>query len=117
MKLAVIGSRTFHNQNLVNEILDLLCVRQHISITLIISGGAQGVDTLAEEYARTRSIPLMVIKPNYSQYGRSAPIIRNGQIVDQSDYVIAFWDGQSPGTRNTIERATNAGKLVQTVRI
>lgn len=115
MKVAVVGSRSFHNQGLVNQALDL--IQQQILITLIVSGGAQGVDTLAEEYAKLRNIPTQIIRPDYASYGRSAPIVRNGAIVDKADFVIAFWNGQSPGTKNSIERATKAGKPLHVVHI
>lgn len=41
--------------------------------------------------------------PEYSRYGRGAPLKRNFQIIGYSDLVIAFWDGQSKGTKNVIE--------------
>lgn len=97
MKVAVIGSRGIKNADLKRYIPP--------DTTLIISGGAVGVDTLAEKYADERGIEKMIIYPNYELYGRSAPLIRNKLIVDNADLVIAFWDGESRGTEYTISYA------------
>ncbi len=101
MKVAIIGSRNLK----VN--LDI-----HIpkDATLIISGGANGIDRLAEEYADKHRISKLIIKPEYDKYGKTAPLVRNKKIVDSADMVIAFWDGQSRGTYNVIEYAKSVGK-------
>lgn len=101
MKVAIIGSRNLK----VN--LDI-----HIpkDATLIISGGANGIDRLAEEYADKHRISKLIIKPEYDKYGKTAPLVRNKKIVDSADMVIAFWDGQSRGTSNVIEYAKSVGK-------
>lgn len=104
MKLAIIGSRNITNINIADYIKDIP--------TLIISGGALGVDTLAAEYAINAGIELLEIKPNYKSYKRGAPIRRNEQIVQQCDKVLAFWDGASKGTKYTIDYARKHGKQV-----
>ena len=69
MKLAVVGSR-----KLVNIVID-----QHIpaGVNEIVSGGAIGVDFLAEEYAKRKALRLTEFLPQYKRYGRAAPIVRN----------------------------------------
>lgn len=107
MKVAVIGSRSFSDKNLLYITLDNL--REKVpsleSITLIISGGAKGADSLSEEYARDRNIETKIFLPEYNRYGRGAPLKRNLQIVENSDIVVAFWDSTSAGTRNAIDHA------------
>jgi len=108
MKLAVVGSRSFDNHELMDRIL-----RRH-DIELIITGGAIGADTLARQWAVNR-VPVRIIAADWERHGRSAGIIRNTYIVDQSDKVVAFWDGKSPGTKSTISYARKKGKIVEVI--
>jgi hypothetical protein len=78
--------------------------------TIIISGGARGIDTLAAEYGRRYGFEVRIYPAEWAKHGRGAGMIRNAQMVDDADQIIAFWDGESRGTRNTIERAERAGK-------
>ncbi len=71
----------------------------------IVSGGAIGADQLGIQFAKLNKIPCKIFKPDYKRFGRSAPIIRNFDIVVNSDFVLAFWDGKSKGTINAIQRA------------
>ena len=69
-----------------------------------------GVDRCAAEYAKENGIKLTELVPQYEQYGRAAPIVRNKEIVDYSDKIIAFWDGKSKGTLSVIKYAQKTGK-------
>jgi len=108
-KVAIIGSRTFKNYQVLKNNLK----QWHISE--IISGGANGADILAEQYAREKNIKLSVFKPDYSKYGRIAPLKRNRLIIEVSDFVIAFWDGKSKGTKNAIDYANKLKKPVKII--
>lgn len=85
--------------------------------TTIISGGAIGVDTFAEKYADRMNIPKIIVRPDYKRYGKIAPLIRNKQMVDMSDMVIAIWDGRSRGTKNTIDYAISINKRLKIYRV
>ncbi|MBQ7392116.1 MAG: hypothetical protein IJV73_05465 [Clostridia bacterium] len=101
MKIAIIGSRDIVVKNM----------EEYISqCDEIISGGAKGVDTCAAEYARKKGIILTEILPQYELYGRAAPIIRNKEIVDRADEIIAFWNGRSRGTLSVIKYAQSQKK-------
>lgn len=80
--------------------------------TLIISGGATGIDTLAEEYANKHKISKLILLPQYSIYGKVAPIKRNETMVDIADTVIIVWDGKSRGTKQTLQYATKKNKKI-----
>lgn len=95
MKVGVIGSRGLTVDNLEQYLPE--------NTTEIVSGGAKGIDTCAREYAISHGIKLTEFLPEYSRYGRGAPLKRNLQIIIYSDLVIAFWDRQSKGTKNVIE--------------
>lgn len=111
MKLAIVGSRSFNNYSLFKQVMESLSDK----IEEIISGGADGADTLAGRYANENKIPLTIFQPNWDKYKKSAGIIRNKQIVDRAQKVIAFWDGKSPGTKYTIEYAKSQKKDVQII--
>jgi RecJ-like exonuclease len=112
--LAVVGSRNVRNRVLVFEHLDVY--RSEHPDLAIVSGGAAGADTYAAEFAATYNIPLMVIKPDWDRYGRSAGFKRNHEIWDQADAGIAFWDGQSRGTAHSFDIAAKQGKPIEVVR-
>ena len=114
-RVAIVGSRSFNDYPLLKECINEM--HQEKSITEIISGGARGADALAERYAKEHGIPLTVYVPDWKHQGRGAGIQRNADIVAACDEVVAFWDGQSPGTRNTINRAHSASKNVRIVRL
>lgn len=101
MKVAVVGSRSIDNVDISRYLPP--------DTDLIISGGAVGVDTLAEEYADKKGIKKLILYPDYELYGKSAPLIRDKLIVDHADLVIAVWDGNSSGTEFTISYAKRRG--------
>jgi len=107
MKVAVIGSRGIAVQNL-GDYLPSEC-------TEIVSGGAKGVDTSAKKYAEAHGIKLTEFLPDYSKYGRGAPLRRNLEIIAYSDTVLAFWDGKSKGTKYVIDNCKNLGKPVRII--
>jgi hypothetical protein len=108
MKVAIVGSR-----NLSPDVESYLPGET----TAIVTGGAKGVDQAAMDMAKRLDLRLIVFRPDYKRYGRGAPIIRNKQIVQESDLVIAFWDGKSRGTKSTIDFAEEAGKKIEIILI
>lgn len=111
MKLAVIGSRGFTDkERLFREL-----VPYEKDCSLLISGGAKGADTLAEEWARVNKIETLIFKPDGALYAQGAYRIRNEKIVNEADLVIAFWDGSSPGTKMVLNYCVKVGKEVRVV--
>ena len=105
MKVAVVGSRSLTDTD-INKFIPP-------DAELIISGGAIGVDTLAEKYADAKGIKKMILYPDYELYGKSAPLIRDNLIVDNADFVVAVWDGISKGTEFTISYAKRRGVPIE----
>lgn len=101
MKLAIVGSRSFMDyKKLKTSILENYKIE---TITKIVSGGAKGADYLAELFATEFSISTEIYIPDWSKFGKSAGMIRNKSIIENCDEVIAFWDGKSKGTKNSID--------------
>ena len=107
MKIAVIGSRSLEIKNLGKYLPD--------NTTEIISGGAKGIDKCAGEYALSNNIKLTEFTPDYSKYGRAAPIVRNKKIIENADIVLAFWDGTSHGTKFVIDTCKKQGKPLKII--
>lgn len=97
MRVAVIGSRSAGP-----EVLEMILRALPGNCTEIVSGGATGVDTLARRAASILHVRCTCLRPRYGKYGRSAPLVRNSDIVDRADMVLAFWDGRSRGTRQAL---------------
>lgn len=77
-----------------------------------MSGGARGVDIIAERAARARDLSTHIIFADWTKHGKSAGYRRNVAIVAVAHRVVAFWDGQSRGTKHTVDIARKAGKPV-----
>lgn len=104
--LAIVGSRGFSNLELVVEFVSKLK-----PTTMVISGGARGVDVTAEDAAKARGLVVTSYPAQWEIHGRKAGIMRNAKLVQEATYVVAFWDERSRGTHDTIRRARSAGKL------
>lgn len=112
-KVGIVGSRWFTNYDVFLTELKSL----NLKVDVIISGGAKGVDSLAEQYAKENNIPIIIYYPDWNKHGKSAGFIRNKRIVENSDSIIAFWDNKSLGTKNTIDLAMKCSKKVIIVEI
>ena len=110
MKVAIIGSRS------ADEGIDRAILRYlPPATTEVVSGGAEGVDTAAARVAHELHIPLRVFEPDYAAYGKRAPLMRNLQIIDYADKVLAFWDGASRGTMHVIAECIKQGRPVRII--
>ncbi len=121
MRVAIVGSRSV-SMEAYPEIVPFVPKRAAV----IVSGGADGADELARVYAQEHELALDIIRPNYARFRKSAPLLRNLEIVRRSDYVLVLWDGKSRGTAHVINTCIKEytpvrvllirdGKLVQTL--
>ena len=78
----------------------------------IVHGGAMGVDSIADSWAKANNLETIVYEPNYKIYGKSAPLVRDEEMVEFADVTIAFWDGKSKGTKYTFDFAKKIGRKV-----
>jgi len=107
MRVAIIGSRSLYLKNLERYL--------PLQVTEIVSGGAKGIDFCTREYAKEKGLLYTEFLPNYPKYQRAAPLKRNEEIAEYADYVIAFWDGKSKGTKYTIDYCRKIGKGVSVI--
>lgn len=113
--VAVVGSRDWPNLALVER---RLLLEKWTPFSLMISGGARGVDREAARVCRSLFIPVKEIKPDYAKHGRFlAPLKRNEQIVAECDRMIAFWYRRSRGTSHAIMCARMVGKPVEIISL
>ncbi len=109
MKLLIAGSRSITDFDLTPYITE--------DVDTILTGGAIGVDTLAEKYADEHGLNKVIIKPQYEKYGKSAPLVRNRELVLLCDKVLIIWDGKSKGTKFTKNFAEKAGKALKVISL
>ena len=102
MKVIIAGGRDITDYELVLSAVS----ESQFQITEVVSGGATGVDTLAIQYAMENNIPSQTFMANWTKHGNAAGPIRNRQMADSAEALIAIWDGKSRGTKNMIEEAT-----------
>ena len=105
MKVAVIGSRDYPDMEQVREY-----VRGLPPDTIVVSGGARGVDKVAELEAKAQGLNVEIWYPRWDLHGKGAGFARNRAIVHSADRVVAFWDAESRGTAHTIGVAKEMGK-------
>jgi len=112
MKIAVVGSREFKDKNFIWNRLSERMIMPDTGGFTVVSGGARGVDTYAENFAKEHNIPTIIFPAQWRKYGKKAGYLRNEKIVAEADTIVAFWDGKSKGTKHSIDLAIKAGKPV-----
>lgn len=117
VKVAVVGSRSYTDYGEFSRRLKCILDENLIDIGCVqfVSGGAAGVDSLAQRYANEHGIGIVNHLPDWSKFGRSAGVERNKRIVDDADFVVAFWDGKSKGTKSSINYADKKRKPCKVV--
>lgn len=113
IRIGIVGSREFNNQKLFDETMSL--IKKKYNISTVVTGGARGADQMAINWANKEKIQKLIFLPSWKLYQKRAGIIRNGDIINHSDFLIAFWNGTSPGTKNSIERAKKKDIPIQII--
>lgn len=108
MKVIIAGSRTIDNFHAV----EIAVIKSKFDITEVVSGRAKGVDYLGELYALKFSIPIKKFPAQWTMFGKRAGYIRNAEMSEYADALIAVWDGHSPGTLHMINLMKELNKPV-----
>lgn len=104
VRVAIVGSRAFPELERVREY-----VRALPKGTIVVSGGARGVDLAAELEAKRCGLNVCIYYPRWDLHGKGAGFARNRLIVHNCDRLVAFHDGKSRGTLHTISVAVELG--------
>jgi hypothetical protein len=105
-KLAIIGSRSFSDEKRLFKVIEAIKTgfisAKFQKKAIIISGGANGADSLGAKFARENSLRLVEFPAHWKNLGKSAGFQRNEDIIINSDIVLAAWDGESKGTAHSL---------------
>lgn len=116
MKTIIAGMRDFHHYPTLLRAVKL-CPWY---ISTVVSGGATGVDKLGELFATDHDLPIQsfpVTREQWNEFGKKAGPMRNRQMAENAEALLAIWDGKSRGTKNMIETAQAKGLHVHVYRI
>ena len=105
MRIVVSGSRTINDVKAIEREL----AREFAVKDIVVTGGCRGVDQIAYDYARRMFCDTEVHEADWTKHGKAAGPIRNAEMMQDADLLIAFWDGISRGTRNAIDEARKLG--------
>jgi len=113
MRIIIAGSREFCDYELLEKKCDSLL--RNFDKIIIVCGGARGADSLGKLYAENRGYKVAMYPADWNTYGKSAGYIRNNKMAEVSDRLIAFWDGNSRGTKhmiNTMRQLDKPSKII-----
>ena len=114
MKIIIAGGRDFKSYELLKYKCDIILKNVKTPIE-IVSGKAKGADFLGETYAIEKGYEISYFPAGWEKHGKSAGVIRNEQMANYADALIAFWDGKSRGTKNMIELAKKNNLAVKII--
>lgn len=106
-RVIIAGGREFNDSELLSTVLEEWIKESEYAYDEIkvLSGMANGADALGYQFAKDRNIEIEEYPAHWDLYGKSAGPVRNQDMANNADGLIAFWDGKSKGTKNMIEEA------------
>jgi hypothetical protein len=112
----VAGGRDFTNYDLLKEKVDnILSQKKLTHKILILSGKSIGADCLGEIYALENNLEILSYPADWGKFGKKAGVKRNAEMINDADALIAFWNGNSQGTKYMIDIATKKGKMIRVI--
>ncbi len=116
IKVIVAGGRDFKDYELLRTKLDQALRNRLNEEIVVVSGKARGADSLGERYAKERGYKISSHPADWDTYGKAAGYIRNKEMAEEADVLMAFWDGKSRGTMHMINLAKEKGLKTLVVR-
>jgi predicted Rossmann fold nucleotide-binding protein DprA/Smf involved in DNA uptake len=110
-KVIIAGSRSFNDYEKLKDFCDKVLINQ--TEIEVVSGNAAGADRLGERYAKEKGHSLKIFKADWDKYNKKAGVLRNQEMANYADALIAFWDGKSKGTEDMIKKAKKQNKKVR----
>jgi len=108
MKVIIAGSRTISDFFVVKTAIE----KSGFEITEVVSGNAAGVDRLGERWAVQNNILITKFPADWNKHGKAAGFIRNREMAEYADALIAVWNGESAGTKDMIDQMKQRGKPI-----
>jgi len=116
MRTIVAGGRGFNDSGLLADELDHFEEYHSSSELIVVSGCAKGADKLGEVWAGSCDRKVVKFPADWEKHGKSAGFIRNREMANYAEALVAFWDGKSKGTKSMIDIALRLGLVVKVVR-
>jgi hypothetical protein len=113
MKVIIAGGRDFYDYKKLKSACSYFLKNEPNAE--IVSGAANGADKLGERYAREHGLRISSHPADWDRYKKSAGYIRNKEMAEYADALIAFWDGKSKGTKHMIDLAREHGLKVRVI--
>lgn len=121
LRIAIVGCRDYDDYKYFGEMVDQylqqvkdLYPNRPIEL---YSGGAPGIDDMAEDYAQDHNYPFKRIDADWEKDPKIAGFIRNQKLAESVEWVLSFWDGLSTGTADMRNRAMSLRRRLRTIRI
>lgn len=109
-KVIIAGGRDIVDQSFVNSCITSILFEGGVSE--VVCGGAKGVDTLGKQWAESMKIPVKMFPADWNKHGKAAGPIRNQEMSEYADVLVACWDKTSKGTKHMIDTMLSLGKEV-----
>lgn len=118
LKLIIAGSRSFYNYALLDEALtNLLANYDDLPKQIeIVSGHALVADRLGEIWAERHNVKVTTFPANWQLHCKRAGYLRNIEMAEYADALVAFWDGMSKGTKHMIDIAKSKNLQVRVIK-
>ena len=108
MRVILAGSRSFRDPKVMADAVSA----SGFDVTSVLSGTARGADRLGENWAFVNNVPMARYPADWNRHGKSAGVLRNKEMAENADALIALWDGESRGTAHMIKHALARGLAV-----
>lgn len=115
VKLIIAGGRDFDDYDLLEKECGNLLEDLDQPVE-IVCGKAKGADSLGEQYAEENELDIKSFYPDWKKYGRAAGPVRNKEMAKYATHLLAFWNGESRGTKSMINLAKQQGLEVKVIR-
>lgn len=103
-RVVIAGGRDYTNYDELKEVCDVYIKERYEDIE-VVSGCARGADKLGQIWAKEYKIPIAKFPADWNNLGKAAGPIRNKAMAEYGNILIAFWDGESTGTKDMIDNA------------
>ena len=116
LRVIIAGGREFSDFDVLSNCLNAVLGKAYKTgdEVRIISGTARGADRMGEQFAVNSHLEVDRYPADWDRYGRSAGYKRNVQMAKAATHLVAFWDGESRGTKHMIDIAK---ELDLTIRV